>query len=181
MILIQMKKVLGTLRILITGNGQQAVVHQRSKIVTRALLTAPTKKVNSVMLSSTFHDGELKSISVADDKLCMDIYADGKTTRIKLSGLEKLRITDFKEGNIISFLRVLSQDNSPSNRSEVMLLMKYAYTLNDTDLELTPKYSSFLDRKIKEYQDGSLLVMELEPSYGAYAVAIAKELSEEDA
>ncbi|KIQ37343.1 hypothetical protein RT94_02660 [Pseudomonas viridiflava] len=41
MILIQMKKVLGTLRILITGNGQQAVVHQRSKVVTRALLTAP--------------------------------------------------------------------------------------------------------------------------------------------
>ncbi|KIQ37342.1 MULTISPECIES: hypothetical protein [Pseudomonas syringae group] len=133
------------------------------------------------MLSSTFHDGELKSISVADNKLCMDIYVDGKTTRIKLGGLEKLRITDFKEGNIISFLRVLSQDNSPSNRSEVMLLMKYAYTLNDTDLELTPKYSSFLDRKIKEYQDGSLLVMELEPSYGAYAVAIAKDLSEEDA
>ena len=64
------------------------------------------------MLSSTFHDGELKSISVADDKPCMDIYVDGKTTRIKLSGLEKLRITDFKESNIISFLRTLSQDNS---------------------------------------------------------------------
>lgn len=62
-----------------------------------------------------------------------------------------------------------------------MLLMKYAYTLNDTDLEPTPKYSSFLDRTIKECQGGSLLVMELGPSYGAYAVAMAKELPEEEA
>ncbi len=48
------------------------------------------------MLSSTFHDGQLISISVMDDTLAIEILAQSKATKIKLSGLEKLRVIDFK-------------------------------------------------------------------------------------
>ncbi|SHN22474.1 hypothetical protein SAMN05216593_1158 [Pseudomonas asturiensis] len=118
------------------------------------------------------------SIAVMDDTLFMEVYADGKTTKIKVSGLEKLRVTDFEEGNIINSLRVLSPNDDGAS-SEVMRLMKYAYALEDADFKLSPKYSSFLDKKLEAFRNGSVLVVELEPSYGAYAVAIGKEISEE--
>ncbi|MBC3955781.1 hypothetical protein [Pseudomonas triticifolii] len=131
------------------------------------------------MLSSNFHDGKMMSIAVMDDTLFMEVYADGKTTKIKVSGLEKLRVTDFEEGNIINSLRVLSPNDHAGASSEVMRLMKYAYALEDADFKLSPKYSSFLDKKLEAFRNGSVLVVELEPSYGAYAVAIGKEISEE--
>lgn len=131
------------------------------------------------MLSSSFHDGKLMSITVADEKLSLEVYSDGKLTQIQVVGLEKLRATEFKEGNIINSLTILSPDSLP-DISEVRALMKYAYELNDADLERNPKFSSFLEGKLKEYQDGSLLVLEVEPSYGAYLVAIGRGILEAD-
>lgn len=132
------------------------------------------------MLSSTFHDGKLISIAVTDDVLAIEVFAQDKITKIQLSGLEKLRVTDFKEGNIINAVRVVRPKLPPSNDDVGKSLMKYAYELDDAVLERNEKFSFFLDKKLKEYEEGSVLILEIEPSYGAYLVAIGKKISEEE-
>jgi len=132
------------------------------------------------MLSSTFHDGKLISIAVTDDILAIEVFAQDKITKIQLSGLEKLRVTDFKEGNIINAMRVVRPKLSRSNEGVGKSLMKYAYELDDAALERNKKFSFFLDNKLKEYEEGSVLILEIEPSYGAYLVAIGKKISEEE-
>lgn len=59
------------------------------------------------MLSSTYHDEKLISIAVADDSLAIEISAQNKKIIIKVNELEKLRVTDFKEGNIINVAQVI--------------------------------------------------------------------------
>ncbi|MBK3453271.1 hypothetical protein [Pseudomonas sp. MF6754] len=131
------------------------------------------------MLSSTFHDGRLISITAVDDNLTLEILAQDKTTKIKMSGLEKLRVTEFKEGNIISTLRVICPEDSSSKESTGKSLLKYAYELDEATLEHSEKFKSFLTNKLREHEKGSILILELEPSYGAYLVAIARTITEE--
>jgi hypothetical protein len=95
------------------------------------------------MLSSTFHDGKLISIAVTDDILAIEVFAQDKTTKIQLSGLEKLRVTDFKEGNIINAVRVLRPKPSPSTDGVGKSLMKHAYELDDAAIERNEKFSFF--------------------------------------
>ncbi|WP_434702526.1 hypothetical protein J3P85_16600 [Pseudomonas sp. Z1-12] len=95
------------------------------------------------MLSSTFHDGKLISIAVMDDILAVEVLAQDKITKIQLSGLEKLRVTDFKEGNIINAVRVVRPKPSPSNDGVGKSLMKYAYELDDVALERNEKFTFF--------------------------------------
>jgi hypothetical protein len=132
------------------------------------------------MLSSTFHDGRLVSITATDDKLTLDIFAHNKKTKVTLSGLERLRVTEFKEGNIISALRVICPDPPSSKESVGKSLMKYVYELDDSTLEHSEKFKYFLTNKLREYEEGSIIILELEPSYGAYLVAIGRNITEEN-
>jgi hypothetical protein len=131
------------------------------------------------MLSSTYHDEKLVSIAVVDNSLTIEISSKDKKVRIKVTELEKLRITDFKEGNIINLAQVIHAGVSTDTESMVRLLLKYAYEVNDADLKRNAKLSSFLDNKIKEHQEGSIVILEIEPSYGAYLIAIGRQIVEE--
>lgn len=133
------------------------------------------------MLSSTFHDERLISISVADDTLAMEVSEQDKSVKIKISDLEKLRVTDFKEGNIINAIRTIKPDPSESSEVEIKSLLMYAYELDDESLKMDAKLSLFIDKKLKEHTNGSIIILEVEPSYGAYLVAIGKTISEENA
>lgn len=130
------------------------------------------------MLSSAFHDGRLTSVIVADDTLVLDVLTEDKIFKIHLSGLKKLRVTDFKEGNIINAVREFCSTQLPDDTRAVRSLMMYAYDLDDADLERNGKFSLLLEKQIIEYESGSIVVLEIEPSYGAYLVAIGEKISE---
>lgn len=130
------------------------------------------------MLTSTFHDGRLMSIAVTDDTLTLEVLTQGKTIKIQLCGLEKLRVSDFKEGNIINAVRIICPKRNSSSDGVGRSLIKFAYALGEEGLEDNSKFASFLDGKLEEYEGGSILILEIEPSYGAYLVAIGKEISE---
>ncbi|MGY2413083.1 hypothetical protein [Pseudomonas pergaminensis] len=132
------------------------------------------------MLSSTFHDGKLVSIDVADDILAIEISTQEKTTKIQVSGLQKLRINEFKEGNIINIARIVHAEKSAESEITGRSLLKYVYELDDTNLMQNSKFSSFLDKKAKEFEEGSIVILEIEPSYGAYLVAVGRDILEED-
>lgn len=62
----------------------------------------------------------------------------------------------------------------------VRSLLKYAYEVDDADLERNTELSSFLDKKLMDYENGLIVILELEPSYGAYLVAIGGSILEMD-
>ncbi|MBS7690309.1 hypothetical protein I0E98_06655 [Pseudomonas lalucatii] len=98
--------------------------------------------------------------------------------KIIINDLEKLRVSDFKEGNIINSAHVFCGENGSFSEERYTSLVKYAYDISNTALSDNEKLSSFLIRKVKEIKEGSLLALEIEPSYGAYIVAIGKNISE---
>ncbi|MGY2224932.1 hypothetical protein ACW9IK_19785 [Pseudomonas gingeri] len=130
------------------------------------------------MLSSTYHDGKLGSIAVTDDTLILQVMTESKTAIIQLDGLEKLRASDFEEGNIINAVRVFEAHRSPTDEATYRSLIKQAYKIDDNSLMRNEKLSSFLEKKVKEYEQGALIILEVEPSYGCYLVAIGRTLSE---
>ncbi|GAO92195.1 hypothetical protein CFN58_06865 [Pseudomonas avellanae] len=131
------------------------------------------------MLSSDFHDKNLTSISTNNEVLVLGFSALEWDTRIILGGLEKLRVSDFKEGNIISSVRVIDSENFLLNKDHCEKLVRYAYDIDGSGLINNEKLSLFLKRKIEEVRDGYLIVLEVEPSFGAYVVAVAKSISED--
>lgn len=131
------------------------------------------------MLSGNFHDGNLISISTKDDTLVLCVSALGEVKNIIINDLERLRVSDFKEGNIINSAHVFCGGNGSFNEDRYASLVKYVYDMNDAALSNNEKLSSFLRRKVEEVKEGSLLVLEIEPSYGAYIVAIGKSISED--
>lgn len=131
------------------------------------------------MLSSTYHDEKLISIAVADDSLAIEISAQNKKIIIKVNELEKLRVTDFKDGNIINVAQVIYAGGA-GTEGMVRSLLKYAYEVDDADLERNTELSSFLDKKLMDYENGLIVILELEPSYGAYLVAIGGSILEMD-
>ncbi|WP_338524441.1 hypothetical protein NUH87_01765 [Pseudomonas batumici] len=130
------------------------------------------------MLSSTYHDEKLISIAASENSLTLQIYSESKTSTIQLNDLVKLRATDFEEGNIINIVQIFDAHNAPTGEATYRSLIKYAYGISNDDLKKNPKLSSFLNNKIREYEKGSLLILEVEPSYGCYLVAIGRTISE---
>ena len=130
------------------------------------------------MLSSNFHDGNLISISTKDDTLVLCVSALGGITNIVINDLERLRVSDFKEGNIINSAHVFCGESESCDEGRYTSLVKYVYDMSDTALKNNEKLSLFLKRKIEEIKEGSLLILEIEPSYGGYIVAIGKTISE---
>lgn len=132
------------------------------------------------MLSSTFHDEKLISVAVTDEALILEVSLKGKVLKITVSGLERLRVTDFKEGNIINSLQVICHDPRSASNHSVRSLLMYVYDLDDASLERNSRLTSFINEKLKAYEQGAIHVLELDPSYGAYLVAVGSEILEEE-
>lgn len=131
------------------------------------------------MLSSEFHDGNLISISTQDNVLTLYVSLNEKLTKITVKELERLRVSDFKEGNIINTVSVFCGTSKQCSDERCASLLKYVYDLSDAILEKDKKLSPFLDKKIEAFKEQDILILEIEPSYGAYLVAIGKTLSED--
>lgn len=130
------------------------------------------------MLSSDFHDRNLLSVSVKGGRLTLEISTGDTIKEITLLGLEKLRATDFKEGNVINALRLFVANPTDQDTTIPRQLIKYAYEINEQDLSSPSRLSEFFEKTLDRYLNGSLLILELEPSYGGYIVAIGAALQE---
>ena len=119
------------------------------------------------MLSSDFHDGNLISISSQNGVFELRVLSRGKLIKITVKDLERLRVSDFKEGNVINFLRVFSGEEEMCN------------DIGDETVESNGKIPLFVSKKIEELKRGTLLALEVEPSYGGYVVAIGRAVLEE--
>jgi len=120
------------------------------------------------LLEPNLHDGTLVSIGLPREGNAELIVAElsGQRYRIVLDGVSDLLATDFREGNIILDVTVNQGEN---------VQMADVESLVDVGLDgqRPEKYVRIIhERVLRE----SLYVLELNPSYGCYLIAVAKNV-----
>jgi len=130
-------------------------------------------------LSSQLHDGNLISVSTIDGTLTLLFSVAGRSKRVNLNGLERLRISDFKEGNIANSVSVYSGEYGLGDERYEELL-RYVYDISNVASGNPEKTHGFLKEKLRELNTGNLLLLEIEPSYGCYLVALGRSISESE-
>ena len=124
-----------------------------------------------------FHDAKISSIKLEENNLLSIKTLHREAEKyINIEGLVKLRISDFEEGNIISRIYSYSGESGQQHKEEIMNCLIYAYKLTGEILKKHPDQKLFIDEKCKEVIKGNLIVLEIEPAYGCYLVAIGKSI-----
>jgi len=125
----------------------------------------------------SFHDQNLTAVSLCGDALRIQIAGnDGMITLLEIERLEKLRISDFEEGNVIANVRLFADENYSSCQKRVLACIRYVYKL-DTEI-LNADAEEFVQKQCELVARGKLVVMEVEPSYGCYLVAVGCNVNE---
>lgn len=123
----------------------------------------------------SFHDQNLSAVSICDDTLKLEILGnEQEKTWIAVEGLEKLRISDMEEGNIIANLRIFSIDNYSVFAKKIAACVRYVYKLDDARDIIDHKGNEHVKRQCSLIEHGELIVLEIEPSYGCYLVALGR-------
>ena len=122
-----------------------------------------------------FHDGYLTGLRLREGGATLYLReVDGPEYELLLEGLEALHIEDFREGNIISHVEIVT-GRTP-----------YAHV--DFDGLFDPpgpsaaaqyheKHAALLRRQIARIESGEACLIVIEPSYGAKMLAICREAS----
>ncbi|MDH0648592.1 hypothetical protein N5D48_19530 [Pseudomonas sp. GD03858] len=130
------------------------------------------------MLSSQFHDQQLTCIAVNDSELRLEILGTTGTRTLTLEGLKKLRVSDFKEGNIINEARLFTASTGQCDEPLFRRLLSFAYDIEENEPISKKKLAGFLSSEFQRFQKGTLVILEIKPSYGSYVVAIGSHLHE---
>lgn len=121
------------------------------------------ENVGQIFREPDFHDGALTGVRVIE-RSTLELYCstlEGEAYKVSLSGLEALKVDNFREGNII-FEIELFNSNFPIE------LVKRAFSLS---AEENPPW---LQQKITEMTADGWTLLELSSSYGCEIAAIAK-------
>jgi hypothetical protein len=104
-----------------------------------------------------FHDARLVGIALLPEKRCAVFLRriDGVVERILLSGVERLRVDNLREGNIV--LDVMARSRADVDADAVLGVLSVA----DLDTHRT-----FVDKVIARIRTGELTLFQINPSYG---------------
>lgn len=127
----------------------------------------------------SFHDHNVSAISIRGSTLKLEISRnDQEHTYIEVDGLEKLRISDMEEGNVIANLRVFSVENYSMFERKIMACIRYVYRFDDEIENIDPKNEDYVVSQFSLVAHGKIIVLEIEPSYGCYLVAFGRSARE---
>ena len=126
-------------------------------------------KKTHALLEPNLHDGTLVSIGLPRKGNAELIVAElsGKRYRIVLDGVFRLLATDFRQGNIILDVTVSQGENVQMGDLESLVDV-------GADGQRPEKYVRAIHERVL---GESLYVLELNPSYGCYLIAVAKSVS----
>jgi hypothetical protein len=113
-----------------------------------------------------FHDARILAVELIDSNaLLVNLQEEGGALyRLKLSGLERLRCLDFREGNIILDVSIFRGVPPP---------VADLRTLLDLRVKESPEY---LDTVANRVRAGELSFVHITPSYGCELLALCKNV-----
>lgn len=124
----------------------------------------------------SFHDGLLTGISVSEK--CAVLFVtrvDDTRWRLDLEGVSGLRADDFRQGNIISHLEVIS--GVPPRRDWLEELFGGPHP--SAAPEYHDKHRDCLDRMTRSVQSGEASLLVVTPSYGCELLALCASVRAE--
>lgn len=123
------------------------------------------------------HDGRLTSIAVSEGGAVLGlVHVDGRRFSLILSGVEALALNDFRAGNIVFELQVVTGPKFEEvglSFGDVRAAFEVLFTRPHSTAarEYHDAYNDFLDRQIRRLEDGVMRLVILEPAYGADLLA----------
>ncbi|MCF6256874.1 MAG: hypothetical protein L3K25_11360 [Gammaproteobacteria bacterium] len=126
-----------------------------------------------------FHDAKIISVQLElqdDSLLRINTLHEKRIKSINVQGLIKLRVSDFEEGNIVSRVYSYTGHNCAQHSDVVLKNLNYVYKLSSDFLEKYPDKKAFIVEKYNEVIKGNLVLLEIEPAYGCYLVALGKNI-----
>lgn len=120
------------------------------------------------IIEPRLHDGLLTRIElIGDDRAELAVTSeDGSRFELSLLGLVRLKATDFLQGNII--LDAVLYRGNLSNPA----LLEAVLGMTQEEAKSTRTFHETLT----DIRSGSLALLELQPSYGCYLLALCREV-----
>lgn len=131
------------------------------------------------MQLSQVHDGRVVSVVLKNNELTLKIESDSATKIIVVRSLQKLKMDNFLEGNIVNSVFVYSGADCNRDVDQLQKSLAYLYEVTSKSIDNKPSLQSFLNQQFEKLVDGDLVMIEVEPSYGCYLVALGEGLVEE--
>ena len=120
------------------------------------------------------HDAAFNGVMLGDKSAQLNfVGANGAPYVVNLLGIRALQMDDFREGNIVLILEVISGEEPPS---EIAWNRLYPPPHEAAAQQYHQQHESFLRTKRSEITEGSLTLVQLIPSLGADLLAVCESL-----
>lgn len=120
-----------------------------------------------------FHDGYLTGLRLREGGATLNLReVDGPEYDLILEGLEALHIEDFREGNIISRVEIVT-GRAPHAHIDFDRL--FAPPAPSAAVHYHEKHTAFLKRQMARIESGEVCLIVIAASYGAQVLAICRE------
>ena len=110
------------------------------------------------MVTPNVHDAKLLGITLLESNRVRASFEliDGNYISLLFSGVERLRMDDFRQGNIVLDVSVQRGQGVPADE------VAYAYGIDQE-----PQKTNFLEKMLAEVRSKNLISVTLNPSFGA--------------
>jgi len=122
-----------------------------------------------------FHDENIISIELVDGGLSLALTLNGAVANVYITCLKKLRVDRFQEGNIVNSVFVYSGEECLGHEESIRTALRYLYDIDAQSIKNKPSLTPFLEQQFKKIINGELILVEVEPSYGCYIVALGEK------
>jgi len=125
----------------------------------------------------SFHDGWLTSISVGDKTATLGLTRScGSTFELRLDDVIALHAEDFREGNIISRVEVISGEEPACYGLDVILERLFASPHPDAPPEYHAQHAEFRSDVLQRISRGDATLIVIGASYGCDLVAVCHSI-----
>ena len=115
------------------------------------------------------HDGYLTAIALADKQATFTAKSvEGERWQIVVRGVQALQVDDFREGNIINCIEVITRAQPPREVMERLFTPPH----DNAAAEYHLAHGEFLDQKCEAIRSGEFTLIMITPSYGAEVAAL---------
>lgn len=120
-----------------------------------------------------FHDGHLTGVRLRAGAATINLQQlDGSDFDLELEGLEALHLSDFREGNIISMVEVVS-GGAPYVHTNFDNLFPSPHP--SAAATFHEKHANFVRQQIARIESADISLVIITPSYGAEMMAICRK------
>jgi len=121
----------------------------------------------------SFHDGTLRSIGTEEKRAVLGLTtSDGKQFELRLDAVYSLQAEDFRQGNIISAVSIISGKQPEWVDLNDRLERLYPSPHEKAAKEHHDRHAEFLRGVLARIEAGEAAMVIVEPSYGCDLVAV---------